>query len=145
MPVSRFGVSRLGSQRLVSGHAQTTGFAGQASPDPGPLGEGGPRDHSPASGLLLIDDSGDSSDEEQAESFRPLSAVHSPQSEVLNSPSSNHQLPPSTSSTPSTLYHQPPQFLSAAILDDGAPGYPGQPPSGMLGNQVCVQAPAGHI
>merc|ERR1711867_120632 len=91
-----------------------------------------------------IDDSGDSSDEEQAESFRPLSAVRSPQSEVLNSPSSNHQLPPSTSSTPSTPYHQPPQFLSAAILDDGAPGYPGQPLSGMLGNQVCVQAPAGH-
>merc|ERR1711867_77530 len=145
-PVSKLWVSRRGSQRLVTGHAQTSGFAGQASTDPDSLGEGGPRDHSPAPGLLLLDDSGDSSDEEQEESIRPPSAVCSPQSEVQTLSSSNHQLPPSSSSTPSTLHHQLPQISSpsATVWDDGAPGCPGQPPSGMFGNPVCVHAPAGH-
>merc|ERR1711867_60532 len=145
-PWSKLWVSRRGSQRLVTGHAQTSGFAGQASTDPDSLGEGGPRDHSPAPGLLLLDDSGDSSDEEQEESIRPPSAVCSPQSEVQTLSSSNHQLPLSSSSTPSTLHHQLPQISSpsATVRDDGAPGCPGQPPSGMFGNPVCVHAPAGH-
>merc|ERR1711867_5646 len=145
-PWSKLWVSRRGSQRLVTGHAQTSGFAGQASTDPDSLGEGGPRDHSPAPGLLRLDDSGDSSDEEQEESIRPPSAVRSPQSEVQTLSSSNHQLPLSSSSTPSTLHHQLPQISSpsATVRDDGAPGCPGQPPSGMLGNPVCVHAPAGH-